>query len=107
MDTKDLKIKLMCLKSDVFQRETINDEDVRWIRKELTKITELVNNLPIGSVMPRSLTAENGGKALLNGEFNETYEAYDETEGDYNVDVPVQWTTIKDIYKKIVDHYGA
>lgn len=63
--------------------------------------------LRIGGVMPRSLTAENGGKALLIGEFKETYEAYDETEGHYNVNIPVQWTTIKDIYKKIVAHYGA
>ena len=68
------------------------------------KISE---QLIIDGVMPRSLTAENGAKALLIGEFNETYEAYDETEGDYNVDIPVQWTTIKDIYKKIVDHYEA
>ena len=57
------------------------------------------------SVMPNELTAENGAKGLLIGEFYEEAEAYDEMEGDYIIKVPVEWSTIKDIYKKIVDHY--
>ena len=63
--------------------------------------------LRLCGVMPSKLTAENGAKALLIGEFKEYYEAYDEEEGHYNVDVPVRWDTIKDIYQKIVDFYLA
>jgi len=67
--------------------------------------------LGIGVVMPRSLTAENGAKALLMGEFFEVHECryYDE-DGElveYTEKVPVSWTTIKEIYAKIVSHYGA
>jgi hypothetical protein len=65
------------------------------------------SKLPIHVVMPRELTAENGAKSLLVGEFKEQFEAYDSEEGEYVVDVIVSWTTIKDIYKKIVAHYEA
>lgn len=71
-------------------------------------LESLVNkNEFIGNVMPRELTAENGAKALLIGEFHEYYEFYDEECGEQTIDIPVQWTTIKEIYKKIVAHYGA
>lgn len=43
-------------------------------------------------LLPKSLTAENGAKALLIGEF-------------YEGKTPVTWVTIKDIYKKVVEHY--
>ena len=73
--------------------------------------------------LPRELTAENGAKGLLIGEFKETIEVRNpeyicddcstqdeqckncEHYGDpeYVIqDVPVSWTTIKDIYKIIV-----
>lgn len=73
--------------------------------------------------MPRNLTAENGAKALLNGEFKESIDvANDEYCGCGNCDfchdfkdedfpqfikrdVVVSWSTIKKIYKKIVEHY--
>lgn len=76
-----------------------------------------------GVVMPRSLTAENGAKALLIGEFFESVEIHNEeycgcgkcdycmdfpdTEETITLKVPVSWTTIKEIYKKIVSHYGT
>lgn len=47
-------------------------------------------------IMPKRLTAENGAKALINGEFIE-----DDGEGN---NVVVKWTTIKDIYKMAVKH---
>ena len=62
-------------------------------------------------VMPRRLTAENGAKALLMGEFFEYHEiSYYDEDGDEVerlVKVPVSWETIKKIYDKIVSHYGA
>jgi len=58
------------------------------------------------SNMPRSLTAENGAKALLIGEFKESYGIYNEEEGYHHTEeVDVEWSTIKEIYNKIVEHY--
>ena len=70
-----------------------------------------------GVILPDRLTAENGAKGLLSGEFLETISMYCENcmgdgcddcdqRGTYVADVPVRWTTIKAIYKKIVEHYG-
>jgi hypothetical protein len=94
----------------------------------MSKTHELIGNpqtgnSSLGVVMPRSLTAENGAKALLIGEFFEEVEIPNEEycgcgECDYCIDfpdteetiiqkVPVSWTTIKEIYAKIVSHYGA
>ncbi len=74
-------------------------------------------------ILPKELTAENGAKYLLSGEF---YEELETVNPDYLCDgcrtkdaqckkcphyeepeiltrkVPIQWTTIKSIYKKIV-----
>lgn len=78
--------------------------------------------------MPRSLTAENGAKALLMGEFSEWVEVpcgmcdgdgYTEDDdgndicpsctGNGLVDrkVTVSWTTIKAIYAKAVEHLAS
>lgn len=82
-----------------------------------------VRDLEALKLMPKELTAENGAKHLLNGEFKEkavitcftcqgmpTDDYGDVCEdcggaGDYAVDVPVTWTTIKDIYKKVYEHF--
>jgi DnaJ-class molecular chaperone len=77
-------------------------------------------------VMPRVLTAENGAKGLLLGEFHETIELtcpdcdgaeYHDLEtdqcgtckdtGEVTQKVPVSWTTIKEIYAMAVKHLGA
>lgn len=78
--------------------------------------------------MPKRLTAENGAKALLAGEFYETIEVDNPDYCDCGNDdwcdrcdnlddktnegepeftsqrIPVSWTTIKEIYKMAVDH---
>lgn len=85
--------------------------------------TKQVEQLNETAVMPRSLTAENGAKALLYGEFFETVEVSNEeycgcgecdycqdfpdTEPTVQIKVPVSWSTIKEIYAKVVSHYGA
>lgn len=66
-----------------------------------------VKNLDICGVMPRRLTAENGAKGLLIGEFHETIVCHDDEGEPYEVKIPVEWDTIKQIYAKIVDYYGA
>ncbi len=78
-------------------------------------------------VMPRELTAENGAKALLIGEFSEITEIecpycagtdwldVDETmtcdccdgKGTYLAKTTVGWDTIKAIYAKAVEHLAA
>jgi len=78
-------------------------------------------------LMPKSLTAENGAKGLLIGEFSETVimqceecegegeTTYDEElevcecctgSGDYALKIPIGWDTIKVIYAKCVEHYS-
>ena len=72
-------------------------------------------------LMPRELTAENGAKAALIGEFSESVKVFcpdclnDELDyecetcgGDGFVDqkVTVSWTTIKEIYKRAVQVVG-
>ncbi|ENT9830606.1 MULTISPECIES: hypothetical protein [Klebsiella pneumoniae complex] len=76
--------------------------------------------VPDGYVMvPMRLTAENGAKGALSGEFSETKfvncpECFgaDECEtcdgsGRIEITVPVTWTTIKEIWAKGVEHFSA
>ncbi|HCU0411119.1 TPA: DUF550 domain-containing protein [Klebsiella pneumoniae] len=76
--------------------------------------------VPDGYVMvPMRLTAENGAKGALSGEFSETKFVNcpeclgdDECEtcdgsGRIKITVPVTWTTIKDIWAKGVEHFAA
>ena len=76
--------------------------------------------IPEGYVMvPMRLTAENGAKGALSGEFSETKfvncpECFGDDEcetcdgsGRIEIKVPVSWTTIKDIWIKGVEHFAA
>ena len=75
-------------------------------------------------LMPKELTAENGAKGLLIGEFSETVimpcehcqtlgfvddEACEECTGagDYSLKVGISWATIKDIYKMAVKNLST
>ena len=63
-------------------------------------------------VMPRELTSENGAKFALIGEFSVLYEIppHPDYSGEMDywavVDVPVPWTTIKEIYARCVALFG-
>lgn len=76
--------------------------------------------LPSGyALVPCKLTAENGAKSCMIGEFTEQTEITcpecfgdDECEtcdgsGMIEVTVPVSWTTIKDIWAKGIEHFAA
>lgn len=64
--------------------------------------------VPAGYIMvPRELTAENGAKSALIGEFNEEFGCLDEDGDEQFANVPVTWTTIKAIHKKMVAHFAA
>ncbi len=70
-------------------------------------------------IMPMKLTAENGAKGALSGEFSETKfincpECFGDDEcetcdgsGRIEISVPVSWTTIKEIWAKGVEHFAA
>ena len=71
--------------------------------------------------MPRDITAENGAKALVIGEFFEMVEVpnpdycgcnncdfcdnHPDAEPTVKTCIPIRWTTIKQIYARLVDHY--
>ncbi|HBR2340659.1 hypothetical protein AAHV68_14050 [Klebsiella pneumoniae] len=76
--------------------------------------------IPDGYVMvPMRLTAENGAKGALSGEFSETKfvncpECFSDDEcetcdgsGKIEITVPVTWTTIKAIWVKGVEHFAV
>jgi hypothetical protein len=64
--------------------------------------------VPDGYILvPRELTAENGAKSALIGEFNEEFGCLDEDGVEQIANVPVTWTTIKAIHKKMVAHFEA
>lgn len=75
--------------------------------------------IPDGYVMvPKRLTAENGAKGALSGEFSENKfvncpECFGDDEcetcdgsGRIEITVPVTWTTIKEIWAKGVEHFA-
>lgn len=71
--------------------------------------------------MPREITAENGAKGLLLGEFFESFEMinpefcgcgkcdfcseFPDTPETIKSDIPIRWITIKQIYARLVGHY--
>ncbi|EIY6170399.1 hypothetical protein MND03_000915 [Escherichia coli] len=74
---------------------------------------------PDGWVMvPKKLTAENGAKGVLSGEFSETTfiscpECFGDDDcetcdcsGRIEIKVPVSWTTIKTIWAKGCEHFS-
>ncbi|EGF7334303.1 DUF551 domain-containing protein [Escherichia coli] len=86
------------------------------------KLNELAGNSPVipdGWVMvPKRLTAENGAKGVLSGEFSETTfiscpECFGDDDcetcdcsGRIEIKVPVSWTTIKTIWAKGCEHFS-
>ncbi|EKW0743729.1 hypothetical protein ACV8VY_01955 [Citrobacter freundii] len=70
-------------------------------------------------IVPNRLTAENGAKGVLSGEFSETKfincpECFGDDDcetcdgsGRIEITVPVTWTTIKAIWAKGVEHFAA
>jgi len=96
-------------------REIFRSVSQEELREGLQIAVRVANKSNDTVILPRTLTAENGAKGLLIGEFEETIELacpcsgedmdcrLCEGSGTYVQEVPVQWTTIKDIYKLIVE----
>jgi len=88
-----------------YDNEVYGDIDyLERLERYCTYLENKEKQLIIGGVMPRKLTAENGAKALLIGEFAEAFDP-DNCGNPYVV--PISWDSIKNIYKRIVEHYVA
>lgn len=93
------------------------------IKFKMDQAIDKIDRLMISNGLPEKLTAENGAKALLIGEFFEKMKIdnpdycgcgncdwckeHSDTPETIFIDVPVSWTTIKSIYDKIVSHYES
>lgn len=53
-------------------------------------------------IMPTKLTAENGAKKALIGEFQVEYEYTNQEGYDELAEIDIPWTTLKDIYRYIM-----
>lgn len=97
-------------------------EEFAALRRKITELKQAGNSpvIPDGYVMvPMRLTAENGAKGALSGEFSETRfvncpECFGDDEcetcdgsGKIEITVPVTWSTIKEIWAKGVEHFSA
>ena len=84
------------------------------VRQDRARITEDGINVLIALVrehdgwvsVPKELTAENGAKFLLNGEFFAEYEVTDNDGDSYEEKVVISWATIKEIYAMAVGHFA-
>ncbi|WP_392420613.1 hypothetical protein [Edwardsiella piscicida] len=118
--------------SDLKAGYTLGHADVS-IMKELARIAMasleadpvamLADKSPVNpddfALVPKKLTAENGAKSVLLGEFSETKfincpECFGDDEcetcdgsGIIEITVPVTWTTIKAIWAKGVEHFAS
>ncbi|EEZ9733514.1 hypothetical protein BvCmsHHNP010_02256 [Escherichia coli] len=92
-------------------------DDTLYVRADLVNGNSPV--IPDGWVMvPKRLTAENGAKGVLSGEFSETTfiscpECFGDDDcetcdcsGRIEIKVPVSWTTIKTIWAKGCEHFS-
>lgn len=113
----------------VFERYGIAPNDssttIQALRIALASLEQnaLSGNSPVTPdgwvIVPKKLTAENGAKGVLSGEFSETtFISCPECFGDDDCDtcdgsgrieikVPVTWTTIKSIWDKGIAHFAA
>lgn len=70
--------------------------------------TGFAQNVPGGFVLvPRELTAENGAKTALIGDFSEAFEYMDDEGDECTAHIQVSWTTIKEIHKAMVKHFDT
>lgn len=100
--------------------ESYDDDRIEAVKAVLRR---LAGNYPVTPdgwvIVPKKLTAENGAKGVLSGEFSETtFISCPECFGDDDCDtcdgsgrieikVPVTWTTIKSIWDKGIAYFAA
>lgn len=99
--------------------ENCDDDRIEAVKAVLRRLAGNSPVIPDGWVMvPKRLTAENGAKGVLSGEFSETTfiscpECFGDDDcetcdcsGRIEIKVPVSWTTIKTIWAKGCEHFS-
>ncbi|EOT8359170.1 hypothetical protein ACKW9G_000728 [Escherichia coli] len=99
--------------------ESCDDDRIEAVKTVLRRLAGNSPVIPDGWVMvPKRLTAENGAKGVLSGEFSETTfiscpECFGDDDcetcdcsGRIEIKVPVSWTTIKTIWAKGCEHFS-
>lgn len=118
-----MKDKLLLLRNQLKMGHRISFAEAMLLQRAIDILVNKAGNspaIPDGYVLvPMRLTAENGAKGALSGEFSETRfvncpECFGDDEcetcdgsGKIEITVPVTWTTIKEIWAKGVEHFSA
>ena len=89
----------MSLVADVLYDNVLGAPDRETRKEALDKLCAE----KVAEGMPRALTAENGAKAAMIGEFWVDYEYTNEDGEEHTIKVMVPWTTIKEIYEMAVE----
>lgn len=100
--------------------ENCDDDRIEAVKAVLRRLAGNSPVTPDGWVMvPKRLTAENGAKGALSGEFSETtfiscLECFGDDDcdtcdgsGRIEIKVPVTWSTIKSIWDKGIEYFAA
>lgn len=118
-----MKDILQIVKAQLEMGYTLSFVEAELLKKAIDIVLNQAGNspaVPDGWVtVPKKLTAENGAKGVLSGEFSETKfincpECFGDDEcetcdgsGRIEITVPVSWTNIKAIWTKGVEHFEA
>lgn len=95
------------------EHEVLSAYDVRNIVREALAAlpaagSEAVGVVPEGfALVPTRLTAENGAKAALIGEFRVRVRSVDDYGDEQSVEVLVPWATIKGIWAAGIAHFAT
>ncbi len=118
-----MKDKLLIIRNQLKMGHRLSFAEAMLLQRAIDVFVCQAGNSPVipdGYVMvPMRLTAENGAKGALAGEFSETKfvncsECFGDDEcetcdgsGRIEITVPVSWTNIKEIWAKGVEHFAA
>ncbi len=118
-----MKDILLRIRSELKMGHRLSFAEAILLQKAIDIIVNKAGNSPVIPddfvMVPMRLTAENGAKGTLLGEFSETIflncsECFGNDEcdtcdgsGRIEIKVPVSWTTIKAIWVKGVEHFAA
>ncbi|MDK6927806.1 hypothetical protein QP353_00010 [Klebsiella aerogenes] len=118
-----MKDKLLLIRNQLKMGHRLSFAEAMLLHKAIDIIVNKAENSPVIPddfvMVPMRLTAENGAKGALSGEFSETKfvncpECFGDDEcetcdgsGRIEITVPVTWTTIKEIWAKGVEHFAA
>ena len=101
MTESELTEKIMVLTHDINKGSLLEEIRAKQIA-DLCKAFYQGESSDETVIMPKLLTAENGAKGLMSGEFFVECDFYDDEGNLYCREKAVAWVTIKDIYAMAV-----